>query len=157
MSSEKKAVLFICLGNICRSPIAEAVFLNLLKQRGLTDKWIVDSAAIGPWHVGKAPDKRARSTLEANGIDYKHTVRQIRKDDFNQFDYIFGMDDENMENLKHQAPAGSKAQLQLVGAFDPKGERIIRDPYYDSDDKGFHKCYEQCVRSLSAFLDQQSK
>lgn len=152
--SEKKKVMFICLGNICRSPIAEAVFKQVIKERGEVDKWEVDSAAIGPWHVGNNADRRALSTLKAHNIDFKHTVKQIKKDDFKKFDYIFGMDNENISDLNRLAPkSSSKNKILLLGSFDPNGEKIIRDPYYDSDCAGFEKCYEQCVRSCNGFLD----
>lgn len=153
MSNSKKAALFICLGNICRSPIAEAVFLHLLEVNGKLDEWEVDSAALGSWHVGGRPDRRANKILKNHGIDYSHEVRQITKDDFKNFDFIFGMDESNMRDLNKQKPTGSKAQLILLGSYDTQGERIIRDPYYDDDEAGFEKCYQQCVRSCRAFLD----
>lgn len=155
--SSKKSVLFICLGNICRSPIAEAVFVHLLEKKGLTGSWKVDSAAIGSWHIGNRADPRALKTLKKHGISSTHIVRQITKNDFNDFEYIFGMDEDNMSALKSRAPSGSKAELLLLGSFDPEGERIIRDPYYDDDDAGFEKCYQQCMRSCAAFLEQKSK
>ncbi|XP_067003137.1 low molecular weight phosphotyrosine protein phosphatase-like [Anabrus simplex] len=153
--SDSKSALFICLGNICRSPIAEAVFRDLLKRRNLLEEWDVDSAALGSWHVGNQPDRRAQKCLKLHGIDYKHTVRQIKEDDFNRFQHIFGMDEENMRELNRKAPKNCAAKLHLLGDFDPRGERIIRDPYYDDDDAGFEKCYQQCVRSCAAFLDSK--
>ncbi|CAG7786825.1 unnamed protein product [Allacma fusca] len=150
----KKSVLFICLGNICRSPIAEAVFEHLVKERGLEDKWIIDSAALGSWHVGGSPDSRAMRVLKSYGINYKHKVRQVTKPDFGKFDWIFGMDDENIRRLKQIAPSDFKGVIQLLGSYDPQGDLTIRDPYYDDDDKGFFKCYEQCVRDCTAFLDK---
>ena len=156
MSQQKKSALFICLGNICRSPMAEAVFLQILKENGKTEEWDVDSAALGSWHVGGRPDRRTMKVLKNNGIDYSHTVRQIIKDDFERFDFIFGMDDSNMKELDSLKPSGSKVKLILLGTYDPQGERIIRDPYYDSGDAGFVKCYEQCLRSCTSFLESQS-
>jgi low molecular weight phosphotyrosine protein phosphatase len=153
MSNSKKAALFICLGNICRSPIAEAVFLHLLEEQGQLNEWEVESAALGPWHVGRRPDRRADQILKNHGIDYSHQARQITDDDFNKFDFIFGMDESNMQDLNKQKPSGSKAKLILLGSYDPQGESIIRDPYCDDDDAGFEKCYQQCLRSCRAFLD----
>lgn len=135
------------------------MFAKLIKDRRLEDKWEVDSAALGPWHSGNSPDPRAMSTLKKHNVTYSHRARQvvkvvcraltstgfkslllpldvclfqITKDDFEQFDYIFGMDDENMSALNQKAPKNSKAELHLLGSFDPKGDRIIRDPYYVS-------------------------
>ncbi|PSN43619.1 Low molecular weight phosphotyrosine protein phosphatase [Blattella germanica] len=156
MAQQKKSALFICLGNICRSPMAEAVFRHILKQNESIDDWEVDSAALGSWHVGKGPDRRTNKVLKRNGIDYTHKVRQITKEDFKKFDFIFGMDDSNMKELDSMKPSNSKAELILLGTYDPEGERIIRDPYYDDDDAGFEKCYEQCVRSCTAFLQKHS-
>ncbi|XP_060532633.1 low molecular weight phosphotyrosine protein phosphatase 1-like [Cylas formicarius] len=146
--------LFVCLGNICRSPIAEAVFSQIIEERGIADRWKVDSAALGGWHSGNPPDSRAQNTLMEHNIVYNGRARQIEDEDFSEFDYIFGMDENNISNLKGQQPPGTKAKILLLGDFDPKGERIIRDPYYDNNSKGFEKCYQQCVRACNGFLDQ---
>uniref|UniRef100_A0A336KGL4 Low molecular weight phosphotyrosine protein phosphatase n=1 Tax=Culicoides sonorensis TaxID=179676 RepID=A0A336KGL4_CULSO len=150
--SNKKSVLFICLGNICRSPIAEAVFLKQINDLGIADKFHVDSAAIGAWHIGKKPDHRAISTMEKHNLPYNNRARQITKEDFKKFDFIFGMDDENISDLERLAPKDSTAKILLLGDFDPNNERIIRDPYYDRGAEGFEKCYEQCMRCCENFL-----
>ncbi|XP_063709553.1 low molecular weight phosphotyrosine protein phosphatase 1-like [Culicoides brevitarsis] len=155
MVNDKKSVLFICLGNICRSPLAEAVFLKQINDKGIAGNFNVDSAAIGSWHIGKRPDHRAIKTMENHNLPYDNRCRQITKEDFNKFDFIFGMDDENMSDLKRLAPKGSSAKLFLLGEFDPNKERIIRDPYYDDGSEGFEKCYEQCVRCCAAFLESE--
>lgn len=94
---------------------------------------VVDSAATGSWHVGNRADPRALNTLKNHGLESKHIVRQINKQDFNEFDYIFGMDEANMDDLRRLAPEGSKAELLMLGDFGlSKENRIIEDPYYVS-------------------------
>ncbi|CRK88832.1 CLUMA_CG002540, isoform B [Clunio marinus] len=150
--TEKKGILMICLGNICRSPIAEAVMIDCIKKQKLMEQFEIDSAAIGPWHVGKKPNQRALDTMRIHNLQYHNKARQIKNDDFNKFDYIFGMDDENIDDLNGMKPKDSKAKVLLLGDFDPEGERIIRDPYYDRDAKGFEKAYIQSVRCCESFL-----
>lgn len=97
------------------------------------DNVVVDSAAIGSWHVGNRADPRALSTLQKHGLKSTHIVRQITKQDFNDFDYIFGMDEDNMSELRRLAPKNSKAELLMLGDFGlSKENRIIEDPYYVS-------------------------
>ncbi|KAM7360522.1 low molecular weight phosphotyrosine protein phosphatase 1-like [Cochliomyia hominivorax] len=148
-----KKILMICLGNICRSPIAEAVMIDTIKKAGVSNEWEVDSAAIGGWHVGNSPDHRALSTMKKHGLPYNNKARQIKSKDFEEFDYIFGMDYENMSDLKDRAPKGSKAKLLMLGNFGlPDEEKIIEDPYYQRGDAGFEKAYQQCVVACDAFL-----
>ncbi|KJH44721.1 low molecular weight phosphotyrosine protein phosphatase [Dictyocaulus viviparus] len=151
----KKSVLFVCLGNICRSPIAEAVFLDIIKKRGVYDQWTVDSAAIIAFHSGKPPDRRALSTLRKFGIlDYEHRARVVTTNDICDFNYIFGMDDSNMDDLRElEKQTRGKAVIQLLGSYDPQGHRIVPDPYYESGDKMFEQVYHQCVRCCEAFLN----
>ncbi|XP_076292521.1 low molecular weight phosphotyrosine protein phosphatase-like isoform X1 [Lasioglossum baleicum] len=154
----KKKVLMICLGNICRSPIAEAVFMDQAKKLGVDHLWGVESAALIGYHTGKGPDHRAMSTLRNNGItDYSHKARPITVEDFNTFDWIFGMDNSNMRELDDMKPADGTAKVELLGSYDPQKETIIRDPYYDSGSAGFQTAYDQCVRSINAFLQKHSE
>lgn len=155
--SEQKNVLMVCLGNICRSPIAEAVFNHVAKSKSLDTIWKCNSAAIGPWHVGGTMDSRAARTLAKHGLPHeKHVVKQIKKEDFNTHDFIFGMDGENMRDLKRKAPSNSKAKVELLASYDPEGAELIRDPYYDSNDDGFEECYQTALRACIAFLDKQN-
>ncbi|XP_043208805.1 low molecular weight phosphotyrosine protein phosphatase-like [Amphibalanus amphitrite] len=148
-----KSALFVCLGNICRSPIAEAVFAQALQERGVRDQWRVDSAALGDWHVGRAPDRRAQATMKKHNVPMNCKARVVRTSDFREFDYVFGMDESNISELKDLAPSNSTAQIELLGKYDPEGALIIRDPYYDDGDQGFETCYQQCLRCCGAFLD----
>lgn len=152
-----KNVLFVCLGNICRSPIAEAVFNHLVKERGLSGQWKADSCATGDYHNGSSPDRRAMKCIQSHGIEYKHKARQLCDDDFIHFDYIFAMDSNNMSDIEDVKPKNSKATIQLIGDYHPTGECIIEDPYYDRDDKGFEEAYQRCVVCINAFLDKQQK
>ncbi|KAL3272009.1 hypothetical protein HHI36_022476 [Cryptolaemus montrouzieri] len=133
--SEKRAVLMVCLGNICRSPIAEAVLQHLINEAGISSKWTVDSAAVAAYHIGKKPDRRALETLAKHNVPYNNTARQVKKSDFEEFDYIFGMDNENISDLESIAPKNCKAKIGLLGAYDPQKELIIRDPYYGNAQK----------------------
>ncbi|CAC5369770.1 low molecular weight phosphotyrosine protein phosphatase-like [Mytilus californianus] len=152
--SKKHSVLFICLGNICRSPIAEAVFLRLLKEKKQEQNWDVDSAAMGDWHLGLGPNERTVVTLKKFGItDYKHIVRQIKPQDFERFDYIFGMDHQNMSDLEGIKPKNCHAKTVLLGEYDPQKELIIVDPYFGNDMKDFDKVYEQCCRCCEGFFN----
>ncbi|XP_012259804.1 low molecular weight phosphotyrosine protein phosphatase 1-like [Athalia rosae] len=153
--SVKKKVLMVCLGNICRSPIAEAVFADFIRRKKLYDIWEVHSAALIGYHTGKGPDHRAMTTIEKHGItDYTHQARPITTNDFHNFDWIFGMDEDNIRELERLRPNNSSAVIELLGSYDPEEERIIRDPYYDTDIQGFEKAYIQCVRSVAAFLEK---
>ena len=92
----KISVLFVCLGNICRSPLAEGVFKYLVEDQGLTNQFLIDSAGTGSWHVGDRPDGRAALVAEQHGINLDSRARQIQDEDFSRFDYIIAMDRENL-------------------------------------------------------------
>ncbi|CAI9726115.1 low molecular weight phosphotyrosine protein phosphatase isoform X2 [Octopus vulgaris] len=153
MDGEKKKVLFVCLGNICRSPMAHAIFEHLLKEKNQHNMWEVDSAAIGDWHIGKQPDERALKVLKENAINFRHTVRQITKSDFKTYDYIFGMDEQNMQDLSMVCGSNKqKAKVELLGKWDPQKVVIIPDPYFDTQAE-FYPVYDQCYRCCKAFLE----
>lgn len=132
------SVLFVCLGNICRSPTAEAVFADRLKKAGLEDRVRIDSAGTGDWHVGKSPDARARAAAEGRGYAMDHLrARQVEADDFHRFDYVLAMDPQNLADLEAMQPAGSKAHTAAFLDFHPQeGLDEVPDPYYGGD-QGF--------------------
>uniref|UniRef100_A0A8D0EL28 Low molecular weight phosphotyrosine protein phosphatase n=1 Tax=Strix occidentalis caurina TaxID=311401 RepID=A0A8D0EL28_STROC len=143
------------LGNICRSPIAEAVFRKLVTDEKVENKWMTDSAAVSDWNVGRSPDARALSCLRNHGIETAHKARQVTKDDFQTFDYILCMDESNLRDLKRKSNQvkDCKAKIELLGSYDPQKQLIIEDPYYGNE-KDFETVYEQCVRCCKAFLEK---
>ncbi|XP_035534780.1 low molecular weight phosphotyrosine protein phosphatase isoform X2 [Morone saxatilis] len=153
----KKSVLFVCLGNICRSPIAEAVFQKMATDAGVVDKWVIDSGATSDWNIGSLPDARGLACLRNHGIETDHRARQVTKEDFLNFEYILCMDENNLSELNRKAKLVKdyKAKIELLGSYDPQKQRIIKDPYYGSDED-FEKVYEQCVRCCKAFLESNS-
>ncbi|XP_055901277.1 low molecular weight phosphotyrosine protein phosphatase-like [Biomphalaria glabrata] len=156
---QKRSVLFVCLGNICRSTMAEGILHHLVKQRGIADNWIIDSAGTGSWHVGCPPDDRTMTVLKKNGVrDYHHLGRLITEEDFTSFEFIFGMDHSNIADISDLAPEESTAKIALLGEYDPQKELIIEDPYfaYRNNKNAFNEVYEQCLRCCTAFLDSVS-
>ncbi|KAM9840610.1 low molecular weight phosphotyrosine protein phosphatase isoform 2-T2 [Aulostomus maculatus] len=152
-----KSVLFVCLGNICRSPIAEAVFKKMATDAGVVDKWVIDSGATSDWNVGSAPDGRGLACLQKHGIETSHRARQVTKEDFMNFEFILCMDNSNLSDLQKKANSvkNHTAKIELLGSYDPENELIIKDPYYGSDED-FEKVYQQCLRCCNAFLDKNS-
>ncbi|KAI8818387.1 protein-tyrosine phosphatase [Fimicolochytrium jonesii] len=146
-------VLFVCLGNICRSPMAEAVFAHITKERGLSSQFKIDSAGTAGYHVGDSPDTRSMATCRKNGVDVSHVGRQVSKSDFTDFDWVLCMDESNLRDLQRIQPKGSKAKVQLFGDFDPEGDRIIRDPYYGGPE-GFDRNFAQVTRCSEQFLKE---
>ncbi|KAM9273780.1 low molecular weight phosphotyrosine protein phosphatase isoform 1-T1 [Cariama cristata] len=142
-------------GNICRSPIAEAVFRKLVTDEKIENKWMTDSAAVSDWNVGRSPDARALKCLRNHGIETAHKARQVTKDDFQTFDYILCMDESNLRDLKRKSNQvkDCKAKIELLGSYDPQKQLIIEDPYYGNE-KDFETVYEQCVRCCKAFLEK---
>ncbi|KAM7283159.1 low molecular weight phosphotyrosine protein phosphatase isoform X2 [Ixodes scapularis] len=142
------------IGNICRSPIAEAVFRQVAKERGVLAEWNIDSAGTDGEHVGSNPDRRAVQCMKDHNVEMDHRARQVTLDDFRDFQYIFAMDNANMNDLTDMAPESSKAKIELLGKYDPEGQATIHDPYNDSGSQDFEEVYAQCLRCCNAFFDQ---
>lgn len=144
-------VLFVCLGNICRSPTAEGMFRRHLDEAGLAGRVEVDSCGIGPWHVGKSPDARAQAAAASRGLDLSGLrARQLDDGDFARFDYLLAMDHDNLAALEARRPADSAAHVGLFLAFAGLPDRAVPDPYYGGDD-GFEQVLD-LVESASRGL-----
>lgn len=145
-------VLFVCLGNICRSPTAEGVFRHKLREAGLESRVTVDSAGTGDWHVGKAPDARTRVAAMRRGYDLSALrARQVRAADFNDFDLILAMDLANLGELKRLGQGAGPAELDLflrryAGELDE-----VPDPYYGGE-AGFEQVLDLLERACDALL-----
>lgn len=130
-------VLFVCLGNICRSPAAEGVLRAMTEQQGTTHEWEIDSAGTGDYHIGDLPDRRMRLHARNRGIELTHRCRQVRQSDFDYFDLIIPMDHSNMRNLHLMAPTPeADAKIVPMAAFLSGGARYdhIPDPYYEGSE-----------------------
>jgi len=124
-------VLFVCLGNICRSPLAEGVARKLARERGAQERFLFDSAATAAYHEGETYDPRVAAVLAKHGARFEHTARRIAAEEFRSFDWILGMDEENLRDLRRLAPANATARIALV--TEPWGGGRVTDPYYESD------------------------
>jgi len=148
-------VLFVCLGNICRSPLAEGIFKYQVEEKGLDDKIFIDSAGTSGWHIGDRPDPRSIDVASVNGIVLNSFGRQAIAKDFESFDYIIAMDGENYADLRN-LPGSSKegvAKLFLMRDFDDLGKgQDVPDPYYGGDD-GFIYVFDLLNRSCKNLLE----
>ena len=143
-------VLFVCLGNICRSPMAEGIFRKLLKERGLEDRFEVDSAGTGAWHVGEPMDPRARRVLEEEGAYFPHVARRLTREGVLAYDHILVMDRENLEEVLRRFPE-ARGKVRLV--LEELGGGEVQDPYY-GDLEDFREVYWTLEAALQAFLDR---
>src|SRR5258706_3293813 len=151
MSDPSPSILFVCLGNICRSPLAEAALRAEAERvgRALT----VDSAGTGNWHEGNPPDRRAEASALRHGSDISgYRARQIRVEDFRRFDHIFALDRDNLARLQAIAPADATARLGLLLDLVPGREGTgVQDPYYGDDD-GFERTWGEVSTAARAII-----
>ncbi|WP_033922122.1 low molecular weight protein-tyrosine-phosphatase [Sphingomonas sp. 37zxx] len=152
VSRAAPSVLFVCLGNICRSPLAEAALRQVAEARGIAIR--VNSAGTGDWHVGSAPDPRARAEAKARGIDISgYRARQVRAADFDDYDHVVALDAKNLADLREIRPAGGGARLSLLLDHVPgrEGQGVI-DPYFGDAD-GFAATWEEVQAAAEAIAD----
>jgi protein-tyrosine phosphatase len=150
-------ILFVCLGNICRSPTAEAVMRRLVEERGLSGEVKVDSAGTGDWHVGERPDERACAAAERRGLTLEGQARQVRARDFEEFDLILAMDGSNALGLRRLAPdARSAEKVRLLREFDSEARDAadldVPDPYHGGRE-GFERVIDLVTAACEGVLD----
>ncbi len=150
--SERIGVLFVCLGNICRSPLAEGIFLHVANDRGLASRFSVDSAGTGGWHVGEPADSRARDTAKRRGVTLVSQARQVHADDFARFHYLIAMDQSNRENLLALNAPRERTHLLLDFARHQR-LREVPDPYYGESD-GFETVSDLIEMGCIGLLDE---
>ncbi len=142
------------MGNICRSPLAEALFKNLLEQRGLQSGYVATSAGTGNWHVGDPADSRMRATARRHGIELRGRAQQVSPQDFDRFDLILAMDRANLAQLWRMARDDSdRARIRLLREFDPQAgpELDVPDPYFGGA-QGFERVYKMVARACEHLL-----
>ena len=128
---EEISILFVCMGNICRSPTAEGVFRHYVSQAGLNASVVIDSAGTHAYHVGEPPDRRAQAAAERRGMSLQGIrARRVADEDFERFDFVIAMDDDNLQRLKDQAPPEHHPKLRLFLEYSSGSEREVPDPYY---------------------------
>jgi protein-tyrosine phosphatase len=154
MAARKISVLFVCMGNICRSPTAEGVFRERVKTAGLDFEIEIDSAGTHAYHIGEPPDHRSQSAALKRGIDLSALrARQVEVADFHRFNYILAMDAENLRLLSGMRPADGKAEVRLLLDYSPiSAHQHVPDPYYGGGD-GFEHVLDLLEAASAEFIE----
>jgi len=154
MASDPTRVLFVCMGNICRSPLAECVFVHLARERGVEHLFEVDSAGTSGYHVGEPPDRRSAATARARGIEVVGSSRKLAPDDLASFDYLIVMDAHNLAEVDAlRRRAACRARVHRLREWDPSPDSPdVPDPYYGGA-RGFDEVQDIVERSCAALLD----
>ncbi|SCW71425.1 protein-tyrosine phosphatase [Rhizobium mongolense subsp. loessense] len=149
---KRVSILFVCMGNICRSPLAEGVFVHIARQSGLADRFKIDSAGTGGWHQGKPPDRRSIAIARAHGIDITgQRARRVRLKDFEEFDLVLAMDRANIAELRAMAPGAGN--IMLFGDAALQTGEDIPDPYFGGPE-GFELIYTRLLAGCIALVDK---
>jgi len=159
MSKASLSLSFVCMGNICRSPTAEAVMRHLVAEAGLADRIHLDSAGTGAWHVGEPRDARSRAVGQNRGMPLSGRARQFSEKDFARFDYVLAMDRDNRRELRDLAPnEAARAKIRLLRSFDPrvKGDADVPDPYYGGP-QGFEEVFDICLSACEGLLAEMKR
>ena len=149
----KIGVLFVCMGNICRSPLAEGVFRNLVERAGIADRFRIESAGIGDWHAGELPDSRTRAVAQRRGLKLTSRARQVVAADLDRFDLVVAMDADNVRGLTRlRAHAPARTEVRRLLEFDAEADTLdVPDPYYGGDD-GFERVHDMIERACAGLL-----
>lgn len=153
-SPAKISILFVCMGNICRSPTAEGVFRQRAQRHALATKLHIDSAGTDGWHAGSAPDVRSQQHARQRGYDLSaQRARQVRAADFADFDHILAMDHDNLARLHAKCPPEYRHKLALFMRYAPHtGSEVVPDPYF-GDGQGFEQVLDYCEQASDGLLD----
>lgn len=151
MKKQPVKILFVCLGNICRSPLAEAIFNKRILDLGLSDQLIADSCGTGSYHIGENPDPRTLAVAKTHGIPISHRCRQLHVNDFTGFDMILAMDESNKKNILLKGGEAFSRKVWLMRAFDPEGGEQVPDPYRGRESE-FEEVYQILDRSVSGLI-----
>lgn len=153
-----KAIMFVCLGNICRSPAAEAILRHMAAQSGFEEELKVQSSGLGDWHIGQLPDERMRDTAKLRGLSLSSRAQQFKLPFFEEYDYILAADREVLHELqRHAAHPSHKAKIHLITAFSPTyRDQEVPDPYYQGD-AAFDLVLDMLEDSCQGLLDHIKK
>lgn len=159
MTPKPYTVVFVCLGNICRSPLGEGIFKKLVKEAGREAEFRIESAGLGSWHVGETPDSRSQIVARQHGIILDSTAQQFRAHDLQRFDLILALDEDIYDGLKRMAGNGPHLEkIHLLRETDPQahGNLEVPDPYY-GDLSDFETAYQMVERSCRGWLERLPK